>query len=237
MSSDPWKDAWDEQPERPERPTVDRTAIVRAALEVADADGPDAVSMRRVASHLGVGTMTLYHYVDSKDDLLALMGDLVMAELYVSDLAADWRQALRQIAVATRAVYLRHPWLASHHGRRPEGIGPNAMRHFEQSLEAVSQLDVTPGQRAAMMGAVDDFTIGFTTRELAFADDLRRRGESEEEWRATIEERVRPALESGRFPQIARFLEEGGRPPRGRSFEEALDWLLEGMAASLATGP
>ena len=67
--------------------------------------------MRRLAAELGAGTMTLYHYVHSKDDLIALMEDAIMGELLVPDgqLPTDWRQALTAIAHRTRATFRRHP--------------------------------------------------------------------------------------------------------------------------------
>ena len=81
-------------------------------MRVADTEGIDAVSMRRVASELGAGTMTLYHYVRTKEDLLALMDDAMMAELLVpeSELPKDWREALTAIAHRTRNTFSRHRW-------------------------------------------------------------------------------------------------------------------------------
>src|SRR5215218_1642963 len=117
-----------------------REEVVLAALAVADDAGFDAVSMRNVAARLGVGTMTLYSYVSSKDDLLDLMFDEVMRELHLPEpLPADWRQALIELSRRTREVWLRHPWLVSSIGER-SAFGPNSMRHVEQSLAAVSGL-------------------------------------------------------------------------------------------------
>jgi hypothetical protein len=116
------------------RPSHSRAEIARAAIEIADADGFEAVSMRRVAQKLGAGTMTLYHYVRNKEELIALMSDAIMGEILVPDdeLSEDWRMALTQIATRTRAIFARHRWIFDRFGDgRP---GPNGMRHFEQSL-------------------------------------------------------------------------------------------------------
>src|SRR4029453_10963234 len=88
-----------------------RQQIAQTALAIADAEGIQAVTMRRLAAELGAGTMTLYHYVRSKDDLVALMEDAIMGELLVPDdqLPTDWRQALTAIAPRTRATFPRHP--------------------------------------------------------------------------------------------------------------------------------
>src|SRR6185436_15098966 len=94
--------------ERPEpgarRPRYTREQIARTALAIADAEGFEAVSMRRVASELGAGTMTLYHYVRNKDELIELMDDAMMSELIVPDdeMPSDWREALTAIARRSR---------------------------------------------------------------------------------------------------------------------------------------
>ena len=97
--------------------------------------------MRRVAQRLGAGTMTLYHYVRNKDELIALMSDAVMAEVVVpeGELSDDWRAALTQIANRSHAAFSAHHWVFQRMG--DDGVpGPNGMRHFEQSLQAVAAL-------------------------------------------------------------------------------------------------
>src|SRR3569833_533110 len=118
--------------QRPGRLTRDK--ISAAALSIADAEGFEAVSMRRIAARLGVSTMSLYYYVRTKADLVALMDDALMGEILVPEgqLPGGWREAISAIARRTRDVFARHPWaLLSMQGAPP---GPNAMRHFEQSL-------------------------------------------------------------------------------------------------------
>ena len=131
------------------RPSHSRADIARAALEIADSEGFEAVSMRRVAQRLGAGTMTLYHYVRNKDELITLMSDAIMGEILVpeGELADDWRTALTQIATRTRDVFADHRWIFERMGDgRP---GPNGMRHFEQSLAAVSSLDARSRRRSS----------------------------------------------------------------------------------------
>src|SRR5215510_6805767 len=94
------------------RPRYTRDKIATAAVAIADADGFEAVAIRRVAAELGGSPMSLYHYIAGKEDLVALMDDALMAETVVpgDELPTDWRQALATIARRTRAVFLRHPW-------------------------------------------------------------------------------------------------------------------------------
>jgi AcrR family transcriptional regulator len=82
------------------------------AVEIADAEGLDAITMRRLATELGVTPMAAYRRVSGKDDVLELMLDLVYGDLEVPGDATDWRRAMRALALSTRALVLKHPWLA-----------------------------------------------------------------------------------------------------------------------------
>ena len=93
--------------------------------------------MRRVAAELGAGTMSLYHYVRSKDELLGLMADRLMGEHAHPGRGAarGWREAMAELARRTRGLFKRHPWIVEHWGRgRPDSPGPSMLRHVEQSL-------------------------------------------------------------------------------------------------------
>ena len=94
--------------ERKSRLTREKIAAV--ALAVADKEGFEAVSMRRVAQELKVGTMSLYYYVKTKDDLIAVMDDALMGEAILPSLPKDWQRAMMEIAKHTHAVFIRHPW-------------------------------------------------------------------------------------------------------------------------------
>lgn len=232
MSSDQrHRSVWDRPgPSRRARPVVDRDAIVAAGLAIADQEGLEAVSMRRVAQRLGAGAMTLYSYVANKDDLLDLMADAVMGELVVPDLSDDWREAVRQIARRTRAIFLAHPWLAEAGGGRGSP-GPNALLHFEQSLQAVSGLGLDHAQRLAVISAVDDYVFGYVHREVEMERERERGGMSHDEHVESIRPWIEDMIATGRFPHLERYMEEGGLPPADRRLEEGLDWLLDGIAA------
>jgi AcrR family transcriptional regulator len=212
---------------RPPEPThrrwLQRDAIVDAALVIADREGFEAVSMRRVATELGVGTMSLYHHIADKDELVYEMADAIGAEMLIPGaVPSDWREALRQIALRTRDAFTRHPWLLEVSTERPVPTR-NTLRHIEQSAAAVAGLDVEPATAMAMVLAVDDYTLGFVLRE-----------RHARKWRH--EPPPRELLESGEFPLVSRFF-AGGRPlapPPPDRFETGLEWLLDGMAATLS---
>lgn len=141
-----------------------REKISDAALSIADAEGFEAVSMRRIAARLGASTMSLYYYVRTKADLLAVMDDALMGEILVPEgqLPRGWREAISLIARRTRDVFARHPWaLFSMQGAPP---GPNAMRHFEQSLEALEDAPMSSEGKLALLQLVDDFIFGHSLR-------------------------------------------------------------------------
>jgi AcrR family transcriptional regulator len=213
---------------RERREPLSADAIVRVALAIADADGAEAVSMRRVATVLGVGTMSLYHHVADKEALLDLMSDAVAGELVVpGELPRQWREALRALAHRAYDAFTRHPWLVETAGMRPVAT-PNQLRHIEQSIAAIHDLDVDERTAAAMVMATDDYTFGYVRRRLTFGDAQPWAGERERE-------RVEALLATGEFPILAALLAERPdlRPPED-TFDLGLEWLLDGMAATLA---
>jgi len=219
------------------RPAHTRADIARAAMEIADSEGFDAVSMRRVAQRLGAGTMTLYHYVRNKDELVALMTDQVMAEVVLpeGELSDHWRTALTQIATRSRDAFAAHHWIFERFGDgRP---GPNGMRHFEQSLQAVAPLDLDREQTFEIIGQVDDYVFGFSLRE------LQEREEHERGWPAEVLEFLQREIDTGNYPLISRFFGDDVNAAvedivdfmaqEGR-FERGLDRLLDGIEADVA---
>src|SRR5215469_18684959 len=95
-------------PER--RAQLTREQVLTTAIELADRDGIESISMRKLAQELSVEAMSLYTHVRSKDDLLDGMVDAVISEIPLSADGVDWKSALRQMALAARRVVLRHPW-------------------------------------------------------------------------------------------------------------------------------
>lgn len=136
--------------------TVER--IVRAGIELADADGLDAVSMRKVAERLGVGAMSLYGHVPGKEDLTVLMLDEVVGEVYVDDVeapsrAGDWRAAMRYVARQNWELYERHPWLLDLRAARPT-LGPHVSRKYEAELRPLDGIGLSDVEMDAALTLV-----------------------------------------------------------------------------------
>jgi len=195
-----------------EKLQLTREKIAAAALSIADKEGFEAVSMRRVARELKAGTMSLYYYVKTKDDLLAVMDDALMGETLLPSLPKGWKRALLEIAKRTHAVFMRHPWALASMLKAPPGL--NAMRHMEQCLEALADTSMTKAQKITLLTLVDDFVFGHALREAA--ND------------ATIDfEFAAAQLATGAFPRTAEVFAAGLVSANKRRFELGLRALLD----------
>jgi AcrR family transcriptional regulator len=226
------------------RPRFSREQIAAAALAIADAEGFAAVSMRRIATELGAGTMTLYHYVRTKDELVALMDDALMAESLIPDdeLPTGWRPAITEIAHRTRAALVRHPWALV--SLRDAQMGPNAMRHFEQSLRAVADTELDYAAKVTFLTIVDDYVMGHVLR----VEEINTRTErtKDDEVAAAIEFGL-AQLATGLFPLTSKLYEETqqgggmlaalGPDATQHRFQIGLDALLDGLAAGMRLPP
>jgi AcrR family transcriptional regulator len=227
------------------RAGLSRDQIGQTAVAIADAEGFEAVSMRRVARELGAGTMTLYHYVRNKDELLGLMWNVVMGDVIVpeDELTGDWRKAISKIANASRTAFKQHPWTFEAMGQ-PAQSGPNGLRHFEQSLAAVSELRAPPRERLELIGLVDDYVFGFTLRELV-QDVYESEGDPDmgESGIAFFE----AELATGEYPHVRKLLRGdvraamervmesfSGEPASNRRFDRGLKTLLDGFEKRVA---
>ena len=155
-------DVWTRGAAGTRRPRLSRADIAAAAIRIADAEGLDALSMRRLATEVDVATMSLYHYVRTKDELFSLVIDGLLAEVLVpagARMPKKWRDAITMVARRSRDSLLRHPWVLDISDDPP--IGPNAMRHFDQTLEAVSTFDAPLSAKLDLMMSVDEYVFGY----------------------------------------------------------------------------
>lgn len=186
-----------------------REKIAQAALKIAGDEGVQAVSMRRIASELGAGTMTLYHYVANKRELFELMHDAMMGQLIVpeEELEHGWRPALTAIAYSSLEAWRRNRWQRDEITHTPV-FGPNGMRHFEQSLKAVNETGLPLSRRMELVSQVDEYVFGFAEGEQGLAsDDM---AEWEEKWgdyMVAVSTYLQAELETGDFPHIEEFMD------------------------------
>jgi AcrR family transcriptional regulator len=222
----------DQSARRP-KPLLTHHQIVRAAMEIADAEGLQALSMRKVASKLGAGTMSLYRYVTNKDDLLDLMVDAILGEELPDKPSGDWRSELAEMAQRTRRGARRHPWAIRFMLTRPN-LGPQALRTIEYSMASVDGLGLDIDQMLDMVSTVQAFAVGFVQAELAEEEAQRRTGLTEEQWRARMAPYIRQLIASGRYPYFERIvIEAEDFPDIDATFERRLSYVLDGLAANL----
>jgi len=220
------------------RPRFTRDEIAATAIRIADAEGFAAVSMRRLAAELDAGTMTLYHYVRTKDELLTLLTDTVMGEVVVpadQDFPTNWRDAVTLIAQRTRAALQRHPWILDITDDPP--IGPNSVRHFDQCLQAVSSVDLSLEAKFDIVLGVDEYVFGYCLH-----DRNNLQPESSEPDRDMMNY-VEHLVTTGDYPQIAALVAEFGLEPAWEKidahhrdpdrFARNLARLLDGIEAGL----
>ncbi|MGC0332997.1 AcrR family transcriptional regulator [Streptomyces sp. SAI-170] len=203
---------------RPERtgrgpkPAYTRADIAAAAVRIADAEGLDAVSMRRVAAELGCGTMSLYNYVPRKEDLFELMMDTAAGEHALLEPTGDWRADMLRMARQGRALVHRHPWMV----RLISGVygfSPNSLRFLEWCLTCLDPLDAPYGTKVELIAMVNGVVATSVANELAVAERARTLPWSEEQENAVRSAYVGGQLASGAFPRLAAAVAEGGAEP------------------------
>jgi AcrR family transcriptional regulator len=218
-------------------PSLSRAEIVDAAIAVADAEGSDAVSMRRIAQVLRAGTMSLYWHVANKEHLLDLMLDALIAEVEVPEPSGDWRADLRALTGNHRAMLLRHLWLVDFVGGRPP-LGPNTMLNLDRSLALLDDagLDITTAIN--VLSTLQTYMLGAVVREareMRVQRDQERAEADPADWEPARTAWRNRLDADGRFTRVVAFLDAGIDPDaeetRDERFEFGLDCVLNGLAA------
>ncbi|MFE9775451.1 TetR/AcrR family transcriptional regulator [Streptomyces sp. NPDC005931] len=211
------------------RPAYRRADIAAAAVRIADAEGLDAVSMRRVAAELGCGTMSLYNYVPRKEDLYELMVDAVSGEHELWEPAGDWRADMLRVAHRTRALMHRHPWLPRLMSP-VHGFSPNGLRHLEHCLACLDPLPETYGTKLELIAMLNGVVTTYVTSELAMTERARSLPWSQEQEHAARTAYLAGRIATGTYPRMAAaFAEDSGPIDMEAVFERALGRVLDGF--------
>ncbi|WP_327102147.1 TetR/AcrR family transcriptional regulator [Nonomuraea glycinis] len=225
-----------ERTSRKGKPDLNVDRIVRAAIEVADAEGLQALSMRRVAERLGVGTMSLYTYVPGKPELLDVMLDTVYGETArPEEVPGGWRGRLEVIARENWQLYLRHPWLLQVAASRPV-LGPNVTAKYDYELRAVDGIGLTDVEMDSVITLVAGFVHGTARGAVEAAQAESRTGLSDEQWWAAHAPFFSRIADVERFPTAARVGQATGEAlgaaySAEHAFEFGLQRVLDGIEA------
>lgn len=204
---------------------LSRERVVAAAIELADAVGLEGLTMRRLATELGVEAMTIYYHVPNKDAILDALVERVIAEIELPERGTEWRPALRSLALSAYEVLGRHRWATAMMlgpGRSP---GPMRLRYMDTILAFLTDAGFEPMVADHAYHAIEGHVMGFTLWEAGM--NLGTREEIQALGRAFLAE-----LPVETYPSVAAHIQhhlEPRRPDDVGSFTFALDLLLDGL--------
>jgi AcrR family transcriptional regulator len=204
---------------------LSRERVLRAALKMADGDGLDALTMRALGQSLGVEAMSLYNYIEDKDDLLAGIVELVLSEFVLAPTVEDWRLDMRATAVSAHEALLRHPWatrlILSPTSAR---LISARMGYIETILARFRDAGFTPEEASRGYHALDSHILGFTIWELGHTLPADTPTE--------FMENLMRQLDPNTFPYLVEHAAVHMETPEGEDegeFEFGLDIILDGL--------
>jgi AcrR family transcriptional regulator len=203
---------------------LSKQRVVGEAIRLADREGVDGLSMRRLAGALGVGAMSLYHYVANKDELLDAMIDVVFSEIDLPSQGADWQSAMRRRAVSARQVLAGHPWAIGLMESRTSP-GPANLRHREAVTACLRRAGFSVVMATHANWLLDSYVYGFALQEASLPFD--NAGELTE----MTEDVFLPQLPPDEFPYLnesAEALIAAGYDP-AEEFTFGLDLVLAAL--------
>jgi len=210
--------------ERPEaRRPLNRDRILAAAVEIADERGVGAVTMREVASRLGVKAMSLYNHVKNKDDILDGMVDLVIEQIELPADIDDWREAMRVRAVAAHDVFDRHRWTPLLLDSR-ESSGPSRLHYFDWVLGKLVEAGFSLAGAARVFSLLDSYIYGFGIQQF----NLSAEGDASPEERAQAILASIPAVEYPYLHRMASQAMQVGYDAEA-DFDFGLEVILDGL--------
>jgi AcrR family transcriptional regulator len=203
------------------RVPLSRDRVLVAAVELADREGIEALSMRRLAQQLGVEAMTLYYHVANKEQLVAGMVALAMAEIELPPADGDWRPALRRTAVSAHGVLIRHGWAGAR--MMTGGLTPERLNYMESILGCLRAGGFSPYQTHLAYHALESHIVGFALwlEGMNLPDDV-----------AALAADVLAEVPADAFPAFVEHIHVHLREPRDTdvgAFEFGLDLLLDGF--------
>jgi AcrR family transcriptional regulator len=210
------------------RAPVNRQRALELALMVADGEGIEAVTMRRLARELGVEAASLYHHVSSKDEILDGLIDRVSTEIEIPSSTDAWRPAIRQRAHNTRAVLRQHPWAVALMASRTTP-GPATLRLLEAGIRSFREGGFSVESAAHSISAVDSYVHGFVLQEV----NLPFRNGSE---LAAMTGAIMDQFSRADFPYLFELTIEHVLQPGynyGNEFDVGLELVLDGVKARL----
>lgn len=228
-------------PRRGPKPVLSVKEIVRVAVEVADAGGLEALSMRRVAEQLGISTMSLYTYVPAKGELLDLMLDTVMGEAVGRDETNEgWREGLVVVARRNWELYHRHPWVLRVSATSRPPLGPNVIAKYDRELRTVDGIGLTEVEMDSVLTLVLGYVEGTARRSVEASEAVKRTGKTDDEWWRDNAPLLEKVFDAERYPVAARVGAAAGAAYEAAyspeyAFSFGLERVLDGIETLVRT--
>ncbi len=191
------------------KPKFSLDDIVSAGVAVADAEGLESLSMRRVANRLGVGAMSLYTYVPGRSELLELMIDAAYGELQLPETTATWRDRVEFLTRERWQLFRRHPWLLDYNMNRLP-LGPHVLDVEEAMYAAVAAAGLRGTDVVAVTNLIGWQLLGAARAQISDADEERHTGTSSEAYWMSRVSFWTSYFQPERFPTMAQIWEAGG---------------------------
>jgi AcrR family transcriptional regulator len=216
--------------ENTHRSTLTREKVLTAAVDLADEIGFESLTIRNLADRLGVGAMTIYHHVPSKDEIIDGMVEIVFGEIGWPRADVEWKSAMRQRCISARKALSRHPWAAPLMESRTTP-GPVTLSHHDAVLGCLRSGGLSIQMAAHAYAILDSFVYGFAFEEASLpADDA--------EGFAEVAEQIAAHFPAGKYPHLAELTFEHVLKPGynfGDSFEFGLDLIIDGLERAAMT--
>jgi AcrR family transcriptional regulator len=206
------------------RAPLSRKRVLHAALVLADRDGIESLSMRKIGQKLHVEAMSLYNHVANKGDLLDGLVDLVFSEIALPADRTVWQTAMRQRAISARDALLRHPWAISLMQSRTKP-GPATLRHHDWVIGSLREAGFTIAMAAHAFSVLDGYIYGFALQQINLPYHSSQEG-------AVVAEHLLRQLLAEEYPHLAEMLIEHALKPGydyAEEFEFGLDLILDGL--------
>src|SRR5438552_17647397 len=209
---------------------LSKDRVLRAAVDYADSEGMEALSMRRLGQELGVEAMSLYNHVRNKEELLNGMVDIVFSEIDLPAADADWSTAMRERAISARQALKRHPWAIGLMESRVQP-GQATLRHHDSVLRNLRTAGFSVEMAAHAYSVLDSYIYGFTLNELTLPFD------NSPEKVAEVAGNIMREMPAGEYPYLTEMAVEHAMKPGydyGDEFEFGLALILEGIRKTRA---
>lgn len=210
---------------------LSRERVLRAAMALADEEGLDALSMRKLGKQLGVEAMSLYKHVANKEDILDGLAELVASEIHLRSPDTDWKAGMRERAISAREVFLRHPWAVGLMEARANP-GAASMRYYDTVIGSLRRGGFSIRLAARAFSLMDAYVFGYAAQEINLpfgsTEDL-----------SEIAANIKELLPAGEFPYFTELILDYASRPEWNFEEEfafGLDLILDGLQRARDAG-